>query len=225
MKAYLVDINRAPLSYLSLIAPEVPLDFFWPLVIGSARMKELVTHIAKGKPFGPVGIVGSNLQGSNLSASTSKYVMVDVAGVEDFVLAVVPMLRIVEFDRQRSTTLVPLAKTSCRSIVPTMYQPQTFAMIRNQRGNLLNSQVLLEVPLEVPPEVLSKVPEYHNSTLGSQELFSAENDIGAFETIFLESIRELEGKAFKFQGKENVSPSITLSAEKLKIMDANKQKV
>ena len=117
--------------------------------------------------------MNSNLQGSNLSASTLKYVMVDVAGAEDFVHAAIPMLCAVESDQQRSTTLVPLAKTSYKSIVLTMYQPQTSAMVKNQCSNLLNSQV--------PP----KVPEYHNSTLGSQELFSTQNDIDAFEIVFL----------------------------------------
>ena len=195
IKAYLADINHAPLPCLSFIALEVPSDFFWPLVIGSARMKDLVAHIAKVKHFGPIGAVSSNLQGSNLFAST------------------IPTIYAVESDWHRSTTLVPLAETSCRSKVLIMCQPQTSAMIRNQRGNLLNSQVLSEVSPEVP--------KYHNSQSRSQELFSSKND-DVFETVFLESIKELEDKAFKFQGKKNVNPSITLSAEKLKIMEANK---
>ena len=180
-------------------------------------MEDLVAHTAKVKRFGHIGAVSSNLQCLNLSASTSKYIMVDVADIEDFVYGAVPTSWIVESDRQRSTTLVSLAE-------PTMYQPQTSAMIKNQRGNLLNSQVPPKVPREVSLEVSLEVPKYHNSTLGSQELFSAENDIDAFEILFLESIRELEGKAFKFQGKENTSPSITLSAENLKIIEANKHK-
>ena len=49
MKAYLADINSALLPCLSLIALEVPLDFFWLPVIGSAGMKDFVAYIAKVK--------------------------------------------------------------------------------------------------------------------------------------------------------------------------------
>ena len=99
MKAYLADMNRVPLPCLSLIAPEVPSDFYWPPVISSAGMKDLVANTAKMKCFGPLGVVTSNLQGANPSASTSKYVMVDVAGVEDFIHEAVPTLCAVQSNR------------------------------------------------------------------------------------------------------------------------------
>ena len=97
---------------------------------------------------------------------------------------------------------------------------ETSATITNQwvlpGVNLVNPEMSVEF-------VDSQSHEYHNSQLKSQEFFGS-GSVDASESIFLESIIELEEKALKFKGKENVNPSITLSAEKLKIIEANKQK-